>query len=95
MVFTSVWYLPAAALDGRVDVLLQQLLGLQLVDAEAAQQLSDLLTLQRLHAAQQGRVHHAEVLVQGVQRRCNTHRLISSCTTGGASDAVIHLQYCA
>lgn len=63
--FPPALYLPLAASDGRVDVLLQQLLGLHFMDAEPLQQLSDLLALQRLHAAQQIREHNVYISVQG------------------------------
>lgn len=65
---SSVWHLPLVALYGGVDVLLQQLLGLQVVDTQLPEQLSDLLTLQRIHTAQQRWMNHTHVFIESRQR---------------------------
>lgn len=66
-------YLPFVVLYCGVDVLVQQLLGLQLMNAESFEQLSDLLALQGLQTAQQRRVNHADIPVQG--RNCSWKRI--------------------
>lgn len=77
-------YLPLVVAYGGVDVLLQQLLRLQLVDPQSPEQLSDLLALQRLQAAQQGGMDHTHILVQGGQWTCGgTTVHFLSCTGSG------------
>lgn len=71
-------YLPFVALNCGVDVLLQQLLWFQLMNAESFQQLSDLLAFQRLQTAQQGWVNNADVLVQG--RNCSWKKITHTTT---------------
>lgn len=82
------WYLPLVVSDGRVDVLLQQLLGLHFMDAKFLQQLSNLLAFQRLQAAQQIGEHNADVFVQGWESSLECQMKIGDGKTGLATSQI-------